>query len=644
MLRHRGPDDEGFLAFRHGAAVCLSGQDTPEAVVRGYGRVDGPIAPLRSEERLDSNIWNIGHRRLAILDLSEAGHQPMAIEHQRLWIAFNGEVYNFVELRYELEASGARFSTGTDTEVVLAAYAKWGTGCFARMRGMWALAIIDLQSGQIVLCRDAYGIKPLYIRSAGDSMAFASEIKAFTVLDDWSAKSRLDGIADFLLYEQTDHREESLFDGVRQLPAGCFLRLPLSGDLAQQVACRPERWYDLRAGVQSAAGAVSDVRALIDESVRLHLRADVPVGSCLSGGIDSSSIVALASRRVVELGAGRLLRTITASAEDRRIDETRFAALAAEAAGATSDFISPSPDKLLVELDQLIWHQDEPFASSSIFAQWCVFERARQLGLTVMLDGQGADEAFGGYRGFLGAFLAEEIKHAGVRRWLAGIRDIRSGSRVPIHRLIAYTVAYAHPRFRRALGLLEGRSFAERSWLAPAFTPIVATRPDPRQVGDWSTMAGMSIDMIERSNLPMLLRWEDRNSMAFSIEARVPFVDRKVVEAALAMPSRLKLARGIQKQALRVAMRGLVPDTILDRTDKLGFLSSEEVWMRRTHSRAFRKLLRDAVEGLPHILSPKLLDDFEAMCAGRKKFDYRYWRCICLDRWRRRFAVHIPSP
>jgi asparagine synthase (glutamine-hydrolysing) len=159
-----------------------------------------------------------------------------------------------------------------------------------------------------------------------------------------------------------------------------------------------------------------------------------------------------------------------------------------------------------------------------------------------------------------------------------------------------------------------------------------------------ATVTGMSIDMIERSNLPMLLRWEDRNSMAFSIEARVPFVDRQVVEAALAMPSGLKLEGGIQKQALRVAMRGLVPDAILDRKDKLGFLSSEEVWMRRTHSGAFRKLLGDAVDGLPGILSPTLLSDFDAMCAGRKKFDYRYWRCICLDRWRRRFAVHIPSP
>lgn len=644
VLRHRGPDDEGFLAFREGTVVRLSGRDTPEAVMRRHSHVDGPMVPLGPEQRFDSNTWSIGHRRLAILDLSESGHQPMSIEGQGLWIAFNGEVYNFVELRQELASDGFRFATGTDTEVVLAAYAKWGTACFSRMRGMWAVAIIDLRASEVVLCRDAYGIKPLYIYAGDASMAFASEIKAFTVLKGWTAKARLDGIADFLLYEQTDHREESLFEGVRQLPAGCFIRLPLRSDLVQLASCTPERWYDLRAGVRAAGDAIPEVRGLIDESVRLHLRADVPVGSCLSGGIDSSSIVALAARRLAELGAARSLRTVTASAEDRRIDETRFATLAAEAAGATSDFISPSPDKLLVELDQLIWHQDEPFASSSIFAQWCVFERAKQLGLTVMLDGQGADEAFGGYRGFLGAFLAEQFKHAGMRRWLAGVRDILSGSRVPINHLIAYTIAYTNPRFRRALGLLEGRSFAERSWLAPAFGAIADSRRDPREEGDWSSMTGMSIDMIERSNLPMLLRWEDRNSMAFSIEARVPFVDRKVVESVLAMPSNLKLARGIQKQTLRVAMRGLVPDAILNRTDKLGFLSSEEVWMRRTHSSAFRKLLRDAVEGLPHILSPSLLVDFEAMCAGRKRFDYRYWRCICLDRWRRRFAVLIPGP
>jgi asparagine synthase (glutamine-hydrolysing) len=509
---------------------------------------------------------------------------------------------------------------------------------------MWALAIIDVAAGELVLVRDPFGIKPLYLCSGNDWMAFASEIKAFTVLDGWSAKARLDGIADFLLYEQSDHREESLFQGVRQIPAGCLMRLPLRGDPARQAAFRPERWYSLKQAVESRGGADSDIRGIVDESVRLHLRADVPVGSCLSGGIDSSSIVALAAQHIRDLGSSRSLVTITASAEDPRVDETRYAAMAAEAAGAISSIVAPSADRLLADLDALVWHQDEPFVSSSIFVQWCVFGKARELGLTVMLDGQGADEAFGGYRGFVGAFLAEELRQGGVRKWIRRMREVRSGTALPVHRLVGYTVAYSSPRLRRLLGLMDGRSFAERRWLAPGFRSIAASRPDPRRAGDWSSVASMSLDMVERSNLPMLLRWEDRNSMAFSIEARVPFVDRRVVETAIASPAGAKLGSGVQKQILRSAMRGLVPDAILDRKDKLGFLGSEELWMTRTHRRQFRALLQQAVDGLPGIVSPSILRDFDAVCEGRKRFDYRFWRAICLDRWRRRFSVTIPVP
>jgi asparagine synthase (glutamine-hydrolysing) len=644
VLRHRGPDDEGFLVFRGGTAIALSGADTPSSVLEDRGNRGVPRGTLRPGEPFDAQCWAIGHRRLSIVDLSAAGHQPMSGDGGRSWIAFNGEVYNFVELRQELEAIGARFSTGTDTEVLLAAYARWGTDCFGRLRGMWALAIVDITSGELVLARDPYGIKPLYLCSGDGWMAFASEIKAFTVLNGWFAKARLDGIADFLVYEQSDHREESLFEGVRQLPPGCLMRLPLRGDPARQAESRPERWYNLTEAVASRGVTDADIRSIVDESVRLHLRADVPVGSCLSGGIDSSSIVALAAQRIRDLGSSRSLMTITASAEDSRIDETRYAAMAAEAAGAIPNIVAPSADKLLADLDDLVWHQDEPFVSSSIFVQWCVFGKAKELGLTVMLDGQGADEAFGGYRGFIGAFLVEELHHGGMRNWIRRMYEVRSGTALPIHRLLGYTVAYSSPRLRRLLGLMDGRSFAQRTWLSPGFRSIAASRPDPRRAGNWSSVASMSMDMVERSNLPMLLRWEDRNSMAFSIEARVPFVDRQVIEAAIATPAIAKLGRGVQKQVLRSAMRGVVPDAILDRKDKLGFLSSEELWMTRTHRWQFRALLQQAVEGLPGIVSPSILRDFDAVCEGRKRFDYRFWRSICLDRWRRRFSVNIPTP
>ena len=307
VLRHRGPDDEGFLIAGPESCIDLGGRDTPPSVLQ-----PGPLRLPRS--RLDGEATfrggvALGHRRLSILDLSAHGHQPMWYR-DRFALAFNGEVYDYLEIRGELQALGHRFETGTDTEVVLAAYAEWGIDCLARFNGMWGFALLDLERRRLVLARDRFGVKPVYYRVAGGRLAFASEVKAFTALDDWKPRANLGPLLDFLVWNVSDHGADTFFEGVRQLPAGHVLEIDVAPFLGNgcgrfEEEPRPRRWYRLPdAPAEPAVDGAERLGALLADAVRLRLRSDVPVGSCLSGGLDSSSIVCLMSGMLSGAGGG----------------------------------------------------------------------------------------------------------------------------------------------------------------------------------------------------------------------------------------------------------------------------------------------------------------------------------------------------
>ncbi len=411
-MRHRGPDDEGFAIF-HGdvdQVSLYSGPDT-DAHLR--------LPHLSAQSAAGASVV-LGHRRLAILDTSCAGHQPMGGADGRLWIVFNGEIYNYVELRAELAGLGHAFRSGTDTEVLLAAFAEWGTAMLPRLIGMFAFALLDLRHRRLVLARDPFGIKPLYYSWAGVGLVFASEAPPVLTLGDFKAQVDPAQLYTYLRFGLADGAEGTFFEGVKQLRPGHCLEIPLDRPTPDAATCRRFWRLDLSRRVNiSFDAAVHEFRELFRDSIALHLRSDVPIGCCLSGGLDSTAIV-MTMRDL--LGDSSDLRTFSYIADDPQLSEAPYVEFVREAAGVNTFSVKPRAHELLEDLDRLIRIQGEPFGSTSMYAQMRVFQLAKEGGVKVVLDGQGSDELFGGYPIAVSAQLTSLLLHG---NWIDGGRLFR---------------------------------------------------------------------------------------------------------------------------------------------------------------------------------------------------------------------------
>ncbi|MCB1135578.1 MAG: asparagine synthase (glutamine-hydrolyzing) [Chlamydiia bacterium] len=637
LIRHRGPDDEGYAFFQDLStpAVCAGGIDTPASSFESHL----PYAPKRHAVETPARVA-LGHRRLSIVDLSAAGHQPMCCPEGRYWMTYNGEVYNHIELRRELEVAGAVFQSHTDSEVILQAYARWGESCLHRFNGMFSFVIYDRITGKIFAARDRFGIKPLYYWISPDGiLAIASEIKQFTALPGWQARLHGQCAFDFLNWSLTAHRSETHFEGVQQLRGGHCLHTRIN-DIPK---VRIQQWYHLptQRFEGSYEDAVDAFRTLLRDSVRLRLRADVPVGSCLSGGLDSSSIVCLMNEQLKAAQQNRLQNTFSACSTHSRFDESSYMRAVVDHTGVIAHYIYPSLSNLFDRLDTIIWHQDEPFGSTSIFAQWEVFQLARQEGVKVMLDGQGADEQLGGYAGFLGVYLYDLLRRGRLDRVLHECRAYKDkhGIARPSRLLLRHLVP-ARARFmaRRLLGLPRGNT----DWLALPLLGDILNDPHQGSEPRLGAVNQLCYAQLTRTNLPMLLAYEDRDSMAHSIEARTPFIDYRLVELVQSLPADYKLRDGMTKRVMRSSMEGILPESVRQRVDKLGFATPEEVWVQKEQPELFKREVRRSIELAKGILTPKALDLADAVIDGRRPFDFVLWRMIVFGRWMKRFNVQLP--
>lgn len=629
LVRHRGPDGEGCALFRPGDGTMtpLLTEETP-----------GGVAGLR--EPPPGATLGLGHRRLSILDLSTAGHQPMRDAAGECWITYNGEIYNYVELRAELAAAGHAFHSGTDTEVILAAWREWGERCLARFNGMFAFVLFDRRTRRVFAARDRFGVKPLYLwRTPGGGLAFVSEIKQLTAHPGWRARINGQRAYDFLNWGVSDHTAETMFAGVVQLRGGEFLLAPLEALPNAQ----PQRWYELRheAFTGSFAEASARFRELFDDAVRLRLRADVPVGSCLSGGLDSSSIVCTVSRQLGDR-ATALQRTFSAYSDTARFDERTFIETVNAATGAEARHITPDPEELMRELTLLTWHQDEPFGSTSIFAQWSVFRLARESGVLVMLDGQGADEALGGYHGFFGPRLAGLLRRG---RWPTFWREAAAIRTLHGQTPLAQAKGIANEMLPSALADFL-RQRAGRTTKCPSFLDLARLGAEPQMLHHGSVNLRDPVRSLSRAQLlsltlPMLLRYEDRDSMAHGVETRLPFLDYRLVEFCLGLPEHYKMADGWTKRVLRESMSDRLPDLIRTRRDKLGFATAEEVWMRERHREAFQQLVDRAIDAAGGILTPAARRKAARILDGHEPFGFLVWRMISFGVWLRRFNIKV---
>ena len=642
VVRHRGPDDEGYLLLSTAGVRVLGGPDTPaDAFEAGL-----PYAPAGTLGAAAPGFHaGLAHRRLSILDLSPGGHQPMTTEDGRYWIVFNGEIYNQATLRGELEAAGDLFVSRSDTEVLLKAYRRWGRACLSRLRGMFAFLVYDRATRTILAARDRFGIKPLYYWfSPAGFLAFASEIKQFTVLPGWRAAVNGQRAYDFLNWELLDHTDETLFAGVRQLRGGeCaeFRAEELAGSLPVL------RWYDLVP--QPFRGAFPEASSRFGRHLRVsvgeHLQSDVPVGSCLSGGLDSSSIVCLLNNLRRSTGESAPQATFSACAREEAFDERRFVDEVVRATGVQGHYTYPRPEELFETLGLITWHQDEPFGSTSMYAQWSVFELAARNDVKVMLDGQGADEQLLGYHAFFGARQAGLARSG---RWTALRRDARAVEELhgfPAWGSIARAADAVLSRRARAslLRWVGRRTLESPSWLDLGRLGALAGDPYAAAGDRADSVAARSMAQMTATSLPMLLHWEDRNSMAHSVESRVPFLDHRLVEFVLGLPEQFKLSDGLTKRVLRDSMKGILPERVRSRVDKMGFVTPEPIWVRQHAPEAFRDRIKRALSISGGILTPEALLKAERILEGREPFSFWLWRVINFGAWMERFDVKVTS-
>lgn len=536
VIRHRGPDGDGFY--------------------------------------FDDCI-GLAHRRLAILGLGDEGIQPMALDDQYV-ITFNGEIYNYIEIGKELEAKGYTISYQTDTEVLLKAYDCWGVDCLNRFNGMWSFALYDRVKKLLFCSRDRFGVKPFYYTSRDSRFLFGSEIRQLLELTG-DARVNQQVLLDYLFTGLEDHREDCFFSGIKKLPAAHYLLYSID---KQEFEIK--KYYDLTEGVKARTEEIQSTahfRALFSDAVAMRLRSDVKVGTCLSGGLDSSAIAATAAG-LYAIPGNEAFSAIHAKSVDKAGDESDYARMVADFSGLNLIITEPSYSDLMQECAEVIRVQEEPFGSPSVLMQYNVMRQARKHGLIVLLDGQGGDETLLGYERYFASYLAE----IPLLAKLSAFRQLSLNSKLSLKDLLLYTLYFSFPQIRKQR--VKSRfGFVSSRYLNTYDFSILSQLAG-------SNHNALQIREISRFQLPHLLKYEDKNSMAWSVEARLPFLDYRLVEYALSLGIDWKIRNGWSKFILRDSMKGKLPDEIIWRKNKFGFEAPED-WVK-SQSVEFHKVIANS--------------------------------------------------
>ena len=603
LLAHRGPDGEGM-------------------------HVDGPVG--------------LGHRRLAIIDLSPAAAQPMSTPDGTLWITYNGEVYNFPDLRSELTQRGHHFRTQSDTEVILAAYREWGAECLHRLRGMFAFAIWDARTRTLCLARDRLGKKPLYYRLDADGIAFASEPKAFLAEPSFQSRPNLEAISHYLTYQYVP-TPLSAFEGVRRLPPAHYL-------LVKDGRASVQRYWRLHYGEKrrlTEEEASAELLVLLREAVRLRLISDVPLGAFLSGGVDSSTVVALMAEH-----SSLPVKTFSIGFEEKEYDEVAYARLVAQRYGTDHHEFIVRPQAVEI-LPQLVWHYNEPYADSSAIPTYYLAHLTRQH-VTVALNGDAGDENFAGYDRYVANILASRSDWVPrpARRALEGLARALPAprSRTWLSRSRRFLEALAEPRERRYARwlyhfdpALKAELCTEQFLQAAGGRDSVELLLEAYRASDAPDFIDATLDVDVQTYLPDdLLVKVDIATMAHGLEGRSPLLDHEVMEFAASLPSSMKLRGTIKKYIFKRAVRELVPPEIIDRP-KMGFGVPLDRWFRHDlREMAYDILLSPRTLGRGYFrreVVQRLLDEHTR---GVRAWHYQLWNLLMLELWHRMFIDDRP--
>ena len=604
------------------------GRPVDESSLREMARALAHRGP-DGEGRWTAGEIGLTYRRLAIIDPSPDGAQPMESRDGRFVLVFNGEIHNYLELRAELETQGTSFRGHSDTEVFLEAYRTWGEDCFAKFNGMWAAAIWDTTKRRLLLSRDHFGIKPLYWTMRGPRVAFASEIKALLEIAPEERLPDEDSVVSFLSGASPGAGSRTFFENIHAVLPATSLTITESGRSEEK------RYWTLDPQPYAGHDDATEFRELLLDSVRLRMRSDVAVGACLSGGLDSSSIVRLALAE-----GAQALPCFVMRHRDPRYDESRFASDVAPAESIR--WIDPGPEELLTTTARIVWHHDAPTPARGRYGQWQTFREAGR-NVKVVIDGQGADELLGGYRRFLFPAFLDRVRRNGNR--LGSARDLVRSS----GGLKRATTAPLSPLFRRYSSRIRPsarllrREVASRSpavdksafpdsWLCPGVERPFSSHLNNALFGEFF-----------HSGLPELLQAEDAMGMAHGVEARPAFLDRRLVELSFSLPSERKIDGTWRKLLLREAMDGVLPESVQWRRDKKGYALPIAPWLlsHDPNYEGLRELLLSPDSASREYLEPERLD---GMLAKRRKRgrgsaygDELIWRCLTLELWMRQF-------
>lgn len=610
-LSHRGPDGEGFIfATENTVTPCC------HTLKKKYERGDLKYIPQSPVVEFPGSFLAFAHRRLSIIDLSESGHQPMCNTNGNLWIVFNGEIYNYIELRDELKTLGHTFVSESDTEVVLMAYTQWGQACVEKFNGMWAFCIYDREKKICFASRDRLGVKPFYYVNTTHLFSFASEQKAFIKSGIVRAKTDQKALHNYLINDLIENTPANFFDGILELWPGNNLVYDLrTSEVKTMQYFHLNDHLTLKNEGLNEKELVDQIASVFEHSVKLRLRSDVEVGTCLSGGIDSSALAVT----IAEL-TRQPLYCFTSIFSREPFNEEHFANIVAKKINARHFKIEPTLDGFLSEVDALVYSQDVPIWSTSTYAQYKVMELAKQHGIKVVLDGQGADELFGGYHHHL---LAHWNNLLAQGRLLTGIKEIAAAKKTINNPFVFYLKER----------LKEKNNFNKKQFSFLFKNEFVTGSEIKNPHRYFDSVNDQLINDIYETRLKSFLKCEDRCGMWHSVESRTPFSDDiDLISLLFSFNGNRKIKNGVSKHLLREALKPKLPREIYSRYDKIGFETPMQKWMLQ--------------------LKPQIMNEVKA--AGFDFVDYTHlektdhsgvfqnkllFKLFILARWQKLFAV-----
>jgi len=641
-LKHRGPDDEGFLLVNENSVSAAGSDDTQQSCWNS----SLSYTPKKSINDCNENYhFAFGHRRLAVIDLSEAAHQPMCDDSENIWIVCNGEIYNYIELRKELQAAGFTFTSKSDIEVLLAAYKHWGVECLSKFNGMWSFVIYDKKKQLLFGSRDRLGVKPFYYYNDSKTFAFASEQKALLQIQVVETGINYPAVFEHLLMAQIELQSEGFFKNIFELSPGHYFMYDLKTN-----ELKIEKYYTLAFEYSTSHFSKSKLKDYSEQlvnkmthAVNVRLRSDVPVGFCLSGGLDSSTIVSIASKINNKNKLSQLsdnITVFTATNTNENTDESKWAAIIAKKNNIRWVKAECNPENIMSELEDIIYHQDIPLCTTSTYAQNKVMQSAKENGVTILLDGQGGDELFAGYPVFYTSYYLEllkrfrfgnfinELAHTGNAPYSAGVFFKSTGKIIMDSILPDFITPMIAGSIKKELHFFSS-NFRKKNNQLINFSNDFNAKPLNASLHNYCT------DYYLRN----LLRWEDRCSMQYSIESRTPFADDvALINFIFQIPSVYKIKHGWSKYLMRVAIKGLVPEEIRLRKDKLGFSTPQQQWLKVIHPQ-MKTIVQDFGRSSEIINNELLLTKWDSIFNDDRQLKIQafIWRYVCFLIWKKKF-------